>query len=147
MSDQATGRGQAALIRESEHHLGEALRPLAEELRLVDVADYVAFIRLDLFANVRDLVESSIEPFFRPGILRYAFGARCHLQWDQIPLVAFDLEFRHHGLLVCFELILEGPQTRVAIQQFRDDEAESRSGSAADALQSALRDAASPPRE
>ena len=39
--------------------VADAIREVVSELRLVDVADYVAYIRLEYFANLADIVESA----------------------------------------------------------------------------------------
>jgi hypothetical protein len=44
--------------------LGTAFEPVAAELRLVDVADFIAYIHAEKFANIQDIVNSSVELFF-----------------------------------------------------------------------------------
>jgi len=46
--------------------LGAAFEPVAE-LRLVDVADFLAYIHAEKFANIQDIVNSSVELFFKTG--------------------------------------------------------------------------------
>jgi len=54
---------------EIERTLGAGLKELASELRLIDAADFAAFIRIGHMANLRSLVHSSAELHFKPGAL------------------------------------------------------------------------------
>lgn len=108
---------RSGAARQAEQILAEALEPLAAELRLVDPADYVAFIRLERFANLRDLVESSIEPFFTPSALTYAFDAGYSLDWGAPPSVSLDLKFEFDGLRAAFTLRFDGTSHRVALRR------------------------------
>ena len=47
--------------------VARAIEQVVAELRLIDVADYIAFIRLEHFACLSDLVDSASELFFVPG--------------------------------------------------------------------------------
>jgi hypothetical protein len=44
--------------------LAVAFEFVAAELRLVDAADYIAYIHQEKFANIHDIVSSSVELFF-----------------------------------------------------------------------------------
>jgi hypothetical protein len=59
--------------------LVSAFEPVAAELRLVDAADYIAYIHQEKFANIHDIVNSSVELFFRPGTLTFGWGAEYEL--------------------------------------------------------------------
>ena len=50
--------------------VANAIEQVVGELRLVDVADYIAFIRLEHFACLSDMVDSAAELFFMPGTLQ-----------------------------------------------------------------------------
>lgn len=67
-----------------ERALAEGIKEVAAELRLVEVVDYIAFLRLERYGNLSDIVTSSAELFLKPGVLRFANsghvgcrGARC----------------------------------------------------------------------
>jgi hypothetical protein len=47
--------------------LRAALEPVAAELRLVDAGDFIAYIHDEKFANIQDIVNSSVELFFKRG--------------------------------------------------------------------------------
>lgn len=66
--------------------LGGAFEPVAEELRIVDSADYIAQIRFEQFANIEDIVNSSVEPFFKSATLKYAGAAEYELDWGCFQL-------------------------------------------------------------
>ncbi len=60
---------------EREAIIAENIREVVAELRLVDPADYIAFIRCELFANIADIVASATELYFFPVRLNWAMVA------------------------------------------------------------------------
>ena len=68
---------------------------------MMNVADYISFIHLEQFNNIRDIVNSSMELYFKHGTLSYGCTADYELEWDQPPSILLDLEFRHHGSCWC----------------------------------------------
>lgn len=98
-----------------ERVVAEAIAPVATELRLVEPADYVAFIRLESFASLADLVASAAELFFMPGTLKLGHGGEAHLGWDSGPKIALDLELRPQGATVWFTLHLESDRAGVEV--------------------------------
>ncbi len=89
-----------------ERALANAIKQVVAELRLVDVVDYVAFLRLEQHGNVADLVSSSAELYLKPGVLRYADQGAARLSWGTVPVVELALEFRHAGVTAHFQLEL-----------------------------------------
>ena len=85
------------------------------ELRLIDVADYIAFIRLEHFACLSDLVDSAAELFFMPGTLRLGHGGEAHVDWSGSPRIVLDLELRPPGVTVYFQLTLSEQATSVVV--------------------------------
>ena len=67
--------------REREKALAEGMRDVASELRLVDPADFIAFIRTEQFGNIRTLVNSSTEMFFKPGTICFGLSGEVELPW------------------------------------------------------------------
>lgn len=108
-----TQKNDHALIRETV--LGEGMGDVASELRLVDVADLVSYIRNEQFANVGDLVSSSVERYFRPDTLRYGKAADVELHWNSTPSISIDMEFHHKDVSVYFRLLLEALTAGVEI--------------------------------
>ena len=89
-----------------EETLGTALRDFASDLRLTDAADFAAFIRLGQMANLRRIVQSSAELFFKPGTLELAEPGELELGWFAPPLITLPMTFRNKGVRVYFRLRL-----------------------------------------
>ncbi|MGN6304326.1 MAG: hypothetical protein ACTHNH_05890 [Mesorhizobium sp.] len=86
--------------------VAHAIDQVVRELRLIDVADYIAFIRLEHFACLSDLVDSAAELFFMPGTLRLGHGGEAYVDWGGAPRIVLDLELRPPGVTVYFQLTL-----------------------------------------
>jgi hypothetical protein len=95
--------------------VANAIREVVTELRMVDVCDYVAFIRMGHLANLSDLVESSAERYFMPGTLRLGHGGDVQLDWGAEPRIALDLELRPQGATVYFTLTLAAETAAVDV--------------------------------
>lgn len=98
--------------------LGDAIEQVAEELRLVDVADYIACIRFEQFADIQDIVNSSIELFFQAETLHYAWAAEFELDWSCAPKIFIAMEFWHSDVWIVFKLVLGADATGVSIEHF-----------------------------
>jgi hypothetical protein len=96
--------------------LNEAIAPVGDEMRLVEVADLVTFIHSQQLANIQDIVNSSVELFFKPGTLSFGWTADLELDWDRAPTVILGMEFRYEDIWIVFKMILSGSETRVAIE-------------------------------
>jgi hypothetical protein len=86
--------------------VGEAIRDVVSELRMVEVTDYIAYVRMGHVANLADIVESAAERYFMPGTLRLGHGGDVELDWDRAPSIKLDLELRPRGATVYFTLTL-----------------------------------------
>ena len=95
--------------------VADAIKDVVGELRLVDVADYVAFIRLEHFSTVADIVDSAAELFFMPGTVRLGHGGEAHVGWSEPPRIVLDLELRPSGATVYFALSLEDEVASVEV--------------------------------
>jgi len=95
--------------------VAKAIEQVVDELRLIDVADYIAFIRLEHFACLSDLVDSAVELFFLPGTLRLGHGGEAHVDWSGSPRIVLDLELRPPGVTVYFQLTLSEERSSVAV--------------------------------
>ncbi len=95
--------------------VAEAIKDVVGELRLVDVADYIAFIRLEHFSTVSDIVDSAAELFFMPGTLKLGHGGEAHVGWAEAPRIVLDLELRPAGATVYFALSLEDARASVEV--------------------------------
>jgi hypothetical protein len=108
--------------REREKALAEGVRDVASELRLIDAADLIAFIRTEQFANIANLVISSTELYYKPGTLSFGRSADIDVTWSGKPRISLDMEFHHMRVSVYFRLLLEAVQAAVEIH-FIDFEA------------------------
>ena len=95
--------------------IAEGIREVAAELRLIDLADFVSFIRLGKFANIQDIVNSSIELYFKHGTLSYACLADFQLEWDSSPAISLGMEFCHHEVVAIFDLTLRAHDAGIEI--------------------------------
>lgn len=104
-----------ACTLERERTLAHSLDRVAGELRLFDPQDYAAFIRLEMFGNVANLVNSSTEMHFKPGTLKFGMSGDVDLAWGKPPRVLLDMEFAHQDVSAYFRLILEDAEAAVEI--------------------------------
>ena len=101
--------------REREKALAEGMCDVASELRLIDPADFIAFIRTEQFGNIRTLVNSSTEMFFKPGTIHFGLSGEVDLQWGCSPCVSLDMEFHHMKVDAYFRLVLQALQAGIEI--------------------------------
>jgi hypothetical protein len=101
--------------QEREKALGCGIRELASDLRLVEPADYINFVRMECFGNIANLIASSAELFFKPGTIFFGHSGEVDVSWDQPPTVALDMEFRHQRVSIYFRLVLEADTAAVEI--------------------------------
>ena len=114
------GRDKHTFVR--ERALAEGMKELAADLRLIDVADLVAYIRRGQHANMNDLVSSAAELFFKENTLRYGWAADIELKWGSAPSVMLDMEFQHRNVSVFFKLVLQALNAAIDIHyiSFKD---------------------------
>lgn len=102
--------------------VANAIKEVVSELRLVDVGDYIAYIRLERFASVADLVDSAAELFFHPGTLKLGHGGEAHVAWSGAPRIVLDLELRPGGVTVYFALTLSARHAAVEVNYVSFDQ-------------------------
>lgn len=95
--------------------VAEAIREVVSDLRFVDVGDYVAYIRLERFASIADLVDTAAELYFHPGTIALGHGGEAHISWDEPPYIVLDLELRPAGVTVYFALTLAARHASVEV--------------------------------
>lgn len=126
---------------EREQALGHGIRELASDLRLVEPADYINFVRMECFGNIANLVSSSAELFFKPGTIFFGHSGDVEVSWDQPPTVALDMEFRHKRVSVYFRLVLEAQSAGVEITHLAFDGASDKPDENTQRLIEAIADA------
>jgi hypothetical protein len=105
-----------------ERILAENLADVATELRLIDVADLIGYIRGQSSATLEDLVNSAAELYFKHGALRYALCADMELSWELFPSVSLNMEFCWHGVAAFFRLRLDFACAGVDLQHLSFDD-------------------------
>lgn len=103
-------------ISEIERTLGAGLKDLASELRIIDAADFTAFIRIGHMPNLRSLVHSSAELHFKAGALELAEIGEIELGWSKPPLIILPMKFRYGGVRVYFRLRLAARSASVEVE-------------------------------
>ncbi|UXN58962.1 hypothetical protein [Phyllobacterium zundukense] len=98
------------------------LQEVIHDLCLVDVADYIAFIRCELFGNIADIVNSATELTFYPNTLTFGLGGEYTLDWNSTPKVMLDLEFSNMGVNAYFRLTLSSDSTEIDLHHVRFSE-------------------------
>ncbi|MCG7504657.1 hypothetical protein [Mesorhizobium retamae] len=121
--------------------VASAIEQVVAELRLIDVADYIAFIRLEHFACLSDLVDSASELFFAPGTLRLGNGGEAHVDWSGSPRIVLDLELRPHGVTVYFQLTLTENDASVVLNYISFEKPDEDPSRNTELLQATLEDA------
>jgi hypothetical protein len=126
---------------ERERALGQGVRELASDLRLVEPGDYISFVRTERFGNIANLVASSAELFFKPGTISFGHSGDVEVGWDHLPTVALDMEFRHMQVSVYFRLVLEARKAGVEITYVAFDGASEEPDANTQRLVAAIADA------
>lgn len=106
---------------ERETIIADNLCEVVADLRLVDPADYIAFIRCELFANVADIVNSATELHFVPGTLGLGHGGDFRCDWQSPPSVTLDMEFRNKGVYAYFRVTLTDKTAAVELNHITFD--------------------------
>ncbi|MDN5928768.1 MAG: hypothetical protein L0I29_17000 [Hyphomicrobiales bacterium] len=121
--------------------VAKAIENVVAELRMVDVADYVAYIKLERFANISDLVASAAELYFMPGTLRLGHGGEAEICWAAPPKIVLDLELRPRGATIYFTLALSDKHAEIDVNYVSFDEPGSDPLANTDFLEAAIADA------
>jgi hypothetical protein len=121
--------------------VAKAIENVVAELRMVDVADYVAYIKLERFANISDLVASAAELYFMPGTLRLGHGGEAQICWATPPKIVLDLELRPRGATIYFTLALSDKHAEIDVNYVSFDEPGSDPHTNTSFLEAAIADA------
>ncbi|HEY1735387.1 MAG TPA: hypothetical protein VGG12_01950 [Methylovirgula sp.] len=96
--------------------IGDGIKEVAAELRMINVADFISFIHCEQFGNIKDIINSSMELYFKHGTLSYGCAADYEIEWDRPPAIGLDMDFHHHQVAVSFNLTLRGDHAAVTIR-------------------------------
>lgn len=95
--------------------VANSIQEVVSELRMIDVADFIAFIRMEQFGNISDIVDSAAELYFMPGTLRMGHGGEAHVAWESPPRIVLDLELRPGGATVYFTLTMTDKHASIEV--------------------------------
>lgn len=76
---------------ELEAAIAEALARVAADLRLVDIGDFIAYLRLEQYSCLTDIVQNAAELYFTPGYVEFAGEGEISAEWGQAPEVTLML--------------------------------------------------------
>lgn len=124
-----------------EKILGDGIRSVASDLRLIDLPDLVSYLKTGQMASIGSLVQASIELSFKPETLTFGHAGDVHLEWGSQPRVMLDMEFHYQSVHVYFRLILEAEEAGVEITYIAFEGASSGPGQNTTRLHKALGDA------
>ena len=71
--------------------VAEAIANLVAELRLVDIADYIAYLRMERFGCIADIVHNAAELYFTPGFIEFGMDGEAVAEWGAPPEVTLML--------------------------------------------------------
>ncbi len=118
-----------------------AFADFIEDLKLIDVVDFIAYIRTDQHANLEELVKTTAELFFKEGSLRYSMAASAELEWDATPKVSLDVEFFNKGVWIYLTIVLACPDNAVNVSYVEAPDAAGSRTRETELLLEALKDA------
>jgi hypothetical protein len=127
--------------RQRQEAIAAALTDFIEDLKLVDVIDFVAYIRTDQHGNIEELIKTSAELFFKDGSLRYSMAAQADVEWDATPKISLDLEFFNKGVWIYFTAVLAWPDNAVNVSYVEAPDAGGDKAKETEMLLEALKDA------
>lgn len=136
------------MLSESSEHdtacerlLAYELAELALELRQLDAADLIAWIRGNRLGNIASVIASSCELTFAPATLRFSLSGRADLSWKGPCEVSLDMEFHHEGVDCYFVLLIAEASAGIRILFLSIDGAICRTARCVDRLAAALKSA------
>lgn len=105
---------------EREQIIAQAIAGFVRELRLVDPLDLAAFLRLELYPNLSDIVSSAAELYFAPEFLKTGQGGNAVVDWFKPLEIELDLVMQPAGATVNFtlRLLAETAEIRLAYISF-----------------------------
>lgn len=91
---------------ERERLIGVYVRPVAEELRSLELEQLVRHISSGRMGNLISVVEASSELYFKEGTLRCSQVGEADLKWGALPQLRLVLTFVSEGVTAAFTLQL-----------------------------------------
>jgi hypothetical protein len=101
---------------ERERWIGLYVRPVAEELRSLDLDLLVRHISSGRIGNLVSVVEASSELYFKEGTLRCSQVGETDLKWVALPQLRIALTFVSEGVTAAFILQLGAYSAGIELQ-------------------------------
>ncbi|WP_068082088.1 hypothetical protein [Polycladidibacter stylochi] len=86
--------------------VAEAIRPVAAELRLVELTSLARHVLGNETANLEDLIGSSSELYFKQDTLKFASTSTIDISWSGETSICLHMSFANRGVCILFHLIL-----------------------------------------
>jgi len=106
-----------------EEVLANYIRPVADDLRLLDLQLLAQHLSSGHIGNVESIVEASCELYFRDKSLKFCRLGSIELDWGMNPVVKIDMKFDFGGVTAAFLLVLDATHAGLDLSymQFEGD--------------------------
>lgn len=101
---------------EWERIIAKHVRPVARDLRFIDLDHLVRHLSGARMGNVESLVEDSCELYFRSGTLRFSQLADFQISWDTPPTITVVMTFVAEDVTAAFLLHIAANEAAVELQ-------------------------------
>ena len=101
--------------KDHEPVVADALTGFIQELRLIELADFVAYLRLERHVPLAEMVAAAAEMFLAPQFLELGEGSYATLDWSEHPSVCLNLVMNTAGATIYLTLTLREDRANVAI--------------------------------
>jgi hypothetical protein len=101
---------------ERERLIGVYVRPVAEELRSLELELLVRYISSGRIGNLMSVVEASSELYFKEGTLRCSQVGEADLKWGALPQLRIVLTFVSESVIAAFTLQLGAYSAGIELQ-------------------------------
>jgi len=112
-----TGKVKAHDLQDFEEVLACNIKDVIGDLCLADADIIMSYATNQQHGNMREIITSSTELYFKDNTLSYAHGADVSLEWGEPPSIVLDMEFIHGPISVFFKIVLGGLYIGVKINR------------------------------
>jgi hypothetical protein len=104
-----------------EQVLANYIRPVADDLRLLDLQLLAQHLSSGHIGNIESIVEASCELYFRDKSLKFCRLGSIELDWGVKPVVKIDLKFDFGGVTAAFLLVLDATHAGLDLSYMQCD--------------------------
>ena len=101
--------------KEHEPIVADALTGFIQEIRLIELVDFIAYLRLERHSQLADLVTAAAEMYFAPQFLELGDGSYATMDWSERPSICLNLVLQTAGATIHLTLTLEDERANIAI--------------------------------